>query len=98
MACDVCDMQETRWLKYMLTQLSSTYGDVGDSVTTVDKLITEHTKFVETAKVRGVSCNMLTARHNVSHRNRTNMGVACCQLLGKVASPSNLRGSPVPPS
>jgi hypothetical protein len=35
----------------MRTQLSSSHGDIGDSVTSVDKLISEHNKFVETAKV-----------------------------------------------
>lgn len=43
--------QETRWLEYMRTQLSNTHGDVGDSVAAVDKLTTEHSKFIETAKV-----------------------------------------------
>ena len=48
----MCRVQETRWLEYMRTQLSSSHGDIGDSVSSVDKLISEHNKFMETAKVR----------------------------------------------
>jgi len=45
-------VQETRWLEYMRSQLSTTHGDVGVSVAAVDKLIGEHCKFIETAQVR----------------------------------------------
>ncbi len=52
MSCDgSCDIQETRWLEYMRSQLSNTHGDIGDSVQSADKLLTEHLKFLETAKV-----------------------------------------------
>ncbi len=44
-------LQETRWLEYMRSQLSTTHGDIGVSVASVDKLTAEHDKFIETAKV-----------------------------------------------
>lgn len=40
----------------MQTQLSGSHGDIGNSVSTVDKLISEHSKFMETAKVGCGGC------------------------------------------
>ena len=54
LSCDLhCLMhvQETRWLEYMRSQLSHTHGGIGESVQAADKLLTEHLKFLETAKV-----------------------------------------------
>lgn len=71
----------------MLTQLSSTHGHVGDSVAAVNKLISEHSKFIETAKVCKSIYYKFFPSLNTAYlptRNPTNMGVVLSQQLRRV--------------
>lgn len=51
----ICHCQVTQWLNGMRQQLASNHGNIGDSLTAVEKLSGEHEKFSETAKVSDMS-------------------------------------------
>ena len=46
-----CDCQVTKWLSDISDKLASSHGDIGTSKQTVEKLLNDHDKQTENAKV-----------------------------------------------
>ena len=46
-----CDRQVTKWLSDISDKLASSHGDIGTSKQTVEKLLNDHDKQTENAKV-----------------------------------------------
>ena len=46
-----CDSQVTKWLSDISEKLANSHGDIGNSKQTVEKLLTDHDKQTENAKV-----------------------------------------------
>ena len=67
--CEQDVVKVIAWLQHLASQMTSTQGDLGESLEAVQHLQLDHRKFVETAKVRSTIIPVLC--YGVHLHNRT---------------------------